>query len=143
MSKTIIWATDGSDAADRGLPYARLLAAKPDASLVVVHSEDYLVGPRVMGEIPVHADEPELKAKIQSQVDALKEEGLTVSLRLVHGGAPGAAHAVADVARELDAELIIVGTRGHSPVVGLLLGSITQRLLHIAPCPVLSIPASS
>lgn len=93
-----------------------------------------------MGDVPVHADEPELKAKIQGQVDALKEEGLTVSLRLVQGGAPGTAHAIADVARELDAEVIIMGTRRHSPVVGLLLGSITQRLLHIAPCPVLSIP---
>ena len=47
------------------------------------------------GQVPVHADEPELQAKIQRQVDSLKEEGVAVSLRLVQGGAPGTAHAIA------------------------------------------------
>jgi nucleotide-binding universal stress UspA family protein len=143
MSKTIIWATDGSETADRCLPYVRSLGAKPDATVVVVHSEDYLVGPRVMGEVPLHADEPDLKAKVERQVHELEEQGVHVSLRLVQGGAPGAAHAIADVARELGADVIAVGTRGHSPVVGLLLGSVTQRLLHIAPCPVFVVPTAS
>jgi nucleotide-binding universal stress UspA family protein len=48
---------------------------------------------------------------------------------------------IADLAREIDADAIVVGTRGHSPVAGLLLGSVTQRLLHIAPCPVVAVPA--
>jgi nucleotide-binding universal stress UspA family protein len=47
---------------------------------------------------------------------------------------------IVDVAREVDADLIIVGTRGHTPMVELLLGSVTQRLLHIATCPVLAVP---
>ena len=47
---------------------------------------------------------------------------------------------IADAAREVDADVIVVGTRGHAPIAGLLLGSVTQRLLHIAPCPVLSVP---
>ena len=36
----------------------------------------------------------------------------------------------------------MVGTRGHTPLGGMLLGSVTQRLLHIAPCPVLAVPAN-
>jgi nucleotide-binding universal stress UspA family protein len=39
------------------------------------------------------------------------------------------------------ADLIIVGTRGHTALGGLMLGSVTQRLLHIGKCPVLAIPA--
>ena len=56
------------------------------------------------------------------------------------GGVSSAAHALADVAKEEHADLIVVGTRGHTALGGLLLGSVTQRLLHIAPCPVLAVP---
>jgi nucleotide-binding universal stress UspA family protein len=52
----------------------------------------------------------------------------------------GPAHAIEEIADKANADLIVVGTRGHSPVVGLLLGSVTQRLLHIAHRPVLVIP---
>jgi nucleotide-binding universal stress UspA family protein len=51
-----------------------------------------------------------------------------------------AARVVADIAHEDDADVIVVGTRGHSPLVGALVGSVTQRLLHIAPCPVIAVP---
>jgi nucleotide-binding universal stress UspA family protein len=36
----------------------------------------------------------------------------------------------------------VVGTRGHQAVAGLVLGSVMLRLLHVAPCPVLAVPAA-
>ncbi len=140
MFRTIVWATDGSEAADRALPYAKALAEGDDRALVVVHSKELFVGRA--GGWPVLADEDELEAKIRRQVEEARAEGLDATFKLVTGAAPGAAHMISDAARDVGADVIVVGTRGHTPIAGLLLGSVTQRLLHIAPCPVLAVPAA-
>ena len=138
MFKTIVWATDGSDAADKALPYAKSLAEGHGRTLVVVHAKEFLVGRA--GGYPLLADEDELEAKIRGQVKAAREEGVDATFKLVTGRAQHAAHMIADAAEEAGADVIIVGTRGHGPIAGLLLGSVTQRLLHIASCPVLAVP---
>lgn len=139
MFKTIIWASDGSDAADDALPYATALASAPGGRLVAVHCNEILAGRS--GGVPVRADEEDLEEKIRRQVADAQRAGLDATFRLVTAAAPSAAHAIADVAHELDADAIVVGTRGRGPFAGLLLGSVTHRLLHIAPCPVLAVPA--
>jgi nucleotide-binding universal stress UspA family protein len=139
MFKTIVWATDGSAAADAALPYVKGLAAGEGRKLAVVHSKELLRGRA--GGYPMYADEDDVLAKIHRQADELRSEGLDVTLEIETGAAPGAAHMIADAARNFGADVIVVGTRGHTAIGGLLLGSVTQRLLHIAPCPVLAIPA--
>lgn len=139
MFKTIIWATDGSEGADRALPFAKALAEGESRSLVVVHSNEHFAGGRSAG-YPVLADEDELEVKIKAQVEEARKEGFDATFRLVSGTGGHTAHMIADVAREVGADVIVVGTRGHAPVAGLLLGSVAQRLLHIAPCPVMAVP---
>ena len=141
MCRTIVWATDGSEAADLALPFAKALAEGEGRSLIAAHSKERFVGGGRGASYPVLADEDELEAKIQAQVEEVRKEGFDAEFRLISGAAGNVAHMIADLAEELGADLIVVGTRGHSTVVRLLLGSVTQRLLHVAPCPVLAVPA--
>jgi nucleotide-binding universal stress UspA family protein len=139
MFTKILWATDGSESADRALHVADSLLSS-GSTLVAVHVIEYLTGPGARGAFPQDADEDDRQAKIEQQVEELRARGVEATLRLVDGAAGSAAHAIADVAEQEGADLIVVGTRGHTPLAGLLLGSVTQRLLHIAPCPVLVVP---
>jgi nucleotide-binding universal stress UspA family protein len=138
MFKLIFWATDGSEHADRALEYARQLAEASSAELVAAHVREFSAG-RSPG-YPVHVDEGEIETKIEAQANELKDSGINVRLERLEGTAGGAAHAIADLAAADGADLIVVGTRGHGHVTGLLLGGVTQRLLHISKCPVLAVP---
>ncbi len=64
-------------------------------------------------------------------------------LQVVSTVRDGPAQIIAEIAKLIHADVIIVGTRGHGPVSGLLVGSVAQRLLHLAPCPVLVIPVAA
>jgi nucleotide-binding universal stress UspA family protein len=138
MFETIVWATDGSGAAARALPFARELVEQSHGKLVVVHVKELMVGRA--GGYPVFGDEDEIEARIREQFAALKEAGLDARLEIVTAAGSHVAHLIADAAEAAGADVIVAGTRGHGPVAGLLLGSVTQRLLHVAHCPVLAVP---
>jgi nucleotide-binding universal stress UspA family protein len=139
MFKNIVWATDGSEAADQALPIATELAAANGGELLVMHCEEF-TPPRKGGRYPRAANENELLAKIRGQVAELSDNGLRATLQIVGADVGGAAQAIADAAKEHQSDAIVVGTRGRTPVVGLLVGSVTNRLLHVAPCPVIAVP---
>jgi nucleotide-binding universal stress UspA family protein len=138
MLEIIVWATDGSKAADRALPYAKALVERSGAKLVVVHAKELMSG-RAAG-YPVAANEDEIEAKVRKQSKDLQDEGVPLRLEITQGIAGHTAHLIAEAAEAARADVIVVGTRGHGAVAGLLLGSVTQRLLHIAPCPVFAVP---
>ena len=68
---------------------------------------------------------------------ALTAEGLDVTLR--HDVVPDVADAVLAAAEEEQAELVVVGVRHRTPVGKLLLGSVAQRVILEAACPVLAV----
>ena len=140
MFKSIIWATDGSASADRAMPYVKSLASEHDSQVVVLHVDELLVG-RGGGQ-PVIADEPDVRAKIEQQAKDLSDASIAATSRVVTTTTGGVAHNIAEAAQDLGADLIVVGTRGRTALSGLLLGSVTNRLLHISPCPVFAVPAS-
>lgn len=86
------------------------------------------------GEI-VAEDSPEQIAQTL-QADALKtaeDEGVAATGQVVHSDSP--ASALVDAAR--DADLVVVGSRGHGGFPGLHVGSVATQIITHAPCPVL------
>jgi nucleotide-binding universal stress UspA family protein len=140
MYETVIWATDGSDGADVALAEALRLAAVSGGRVIAVHCDHRLSG-RAMAW-PALPDEADRQLRLRRQVSALGADGVDIDLvvRSSHGEA---ADAVAAVAHELGADVIVCGTRGLGAFSGAFLGSFTQRLLHVAPCPVLAVRTGS
>ena len=141
MFKTVLWATDGSKAAERALAAAESIAQTYDARLIVTHVPvPVIVGghPLVVNAVQEAADA--IQANLQRKVEDLNREGVTPEFALLEMTVHGTAHAISGFAREVDADLIVVGTRGSSRLVRVLVGSVTRRLLELAPCPVLSVP---
>ena len=143
MFKVIIWATDGSSAAEQALPYAKGLAQADGARLVVVHVDESTIPAARGGGYSINIDEDKVQAAIGKHVKDLKQEGLNATLQAVRVSMGGAAHVIAEIADKEGADLIVAGTRGHGPLSGLMLGSVTHRLLHIVHCPVLVVPPTS
>jgi nucleotide-binding universal stress UspA family protein len=139
MFKAILVATDGSGAGDLALAYAKELAVDQKARLLVVHVDELVPGHG--GAHHVQALEPEMKTRIGEQVAALKAAGLHVDYEVHQVVVSGPAHAIADAAKAAASDLIVLGSVGSGPLKGLLLGSVAHRLLQIAPCPVLVVPA--
>lgn len=140
MFDSILWATDGSPGADQSLGRVRELCERYGSSLRIVHVVHQLgcqnlPGPNVL------ADENRVIAKLKAQTSSLRRHGINASLHVIRGATGSPARHIADMARATDAELIVLGVRGRSPVEAVLSGSVTCRLLATAPCPVLVVPA--
>ena len=139
MFKSIVWATDGSDTADQALSLVQELAKQDGATVTILHVVERLEGSGGTGQ-PRRADEEELQQHFRDVTDQLKAEGINATLKIRGDVGVRPAHEVVKTANEENADLIVAGTRGRSTISGLLLGSTTHRLLHIAPCPVLVVP---
>lgn len=72
--------------------------------------------------------------QLEEQSAPLRAAGYTVDPKVVRGRP---ATAIVDMARDLPADLVVVGSRGHGPVRSVLLGSVSAEVADQAPCPVL------
>jgi nucleotide-binding universal stress UspA family protein len=138
MFNKIVLALDGSPESLAAIPYARELVQREGGSIEAIHVRELLMGRA--GDQTLNANEDEMAASVRRAVDELAQAGVSVTLDVASAAAGGPAQVIADLARRSQADVIVVGTRGRGQVAGLLLGSVTQRLLHLAHCPVLAVP---
>jgi nucleotide-binding universal stress UspA family protein len=140
--KSILVATDFGEASDVALAYGRELARTFNATLHVLHvADDVYV--RLGGDAYASAL-PDLQKDIEGgarrQLDALlvdNDATPEIKKAVVTSSAPAAA--IAQYARDLGIDLIIVGTHGRGAMAHLLMGSVAERVVRTAPCPVLTV----
>ena len=142
MFKSIVWATDGSENAERALPYVQELAqAGESVSITIVHVAELGYGAGAVF-MPGRGEERQVVDRLREIADDLRQNGFTVSIEVRDEVGVRPAYEIAHIADRVGADLIIAGSRGLSTIGGLILGSVTHRLLHIARCPVLVVPPS-
>lgn len=140
MAPVILVATDFSATADAALEWAAELARQQGGRLEIIHA--VTVPPSMPGYVPLAGID--FTADLERAANA-RLEGLAVKARAtgvetgVYLGVGTPSRVMLDRAEEVGAAAIVMGTRGLTGLRHLLLGSTTERVVHGALCPVLSV----
>jgi len=138
---SILCPVDFSEFSRRALHHAEAAAKWYAADLHVLHVL-FDVMPRA---VPALAPSPPTTvedigpATIEALRAFVKQSGVTCATTQVVRDGP-VAREIANYAGEVNTDLIVMGTHGHTGVDHAIIGSTTERVLHRAPCPVLTIP---
>lgn len=133
MSKSILFATDYSEAANHALIYAASLARDLGAKLLIVHVsqlERYPVG-ELFDEEPEPSDEELAKLRALAPPD----HRIVCEYQLLHGDP---ADEITKLAEHERVDAIVIGTHDRSRLARLLGGSTAEKLLRTAHCPVIA-----
>ena len=135
MSSGVIVGYDGSECAKAALGVALEVGRAYGERVTIAFG--YELSP-VGGELhDYHAALRELADRRLGEGLELAQDGGDVDTAVIERSP---AHALAELAAERDARVIVVGTRGESPIRGALLGSTPHKLLQLADRPVLVVP---
>jgi nucleotide-binding universal stress UspA family protein len=144
--KKIVIATDGSPPALEAVETGIELAAEQDAQPIFVHvapTNDVLpvvgFGMGASASVPHELVEHD-RASLDQAVELAAQKGLEAKAELLRGNP---AHAIVAYADSVDADLIVVGSRGHGAIAGALLGSVSSSVLRQATRPVVVVRAAA
>jgi nucleotide-binding universal stress UspA family protein len=140
--KRILCPVDLSETSRRALEHARALARTFEASLDVLEVVEIALPPSPFGAAPLYALTPEMRQTLTDDLERFaapaREGGIRVTVDLEEGPV------VRQILQAVDAraaDLIVMGTHGRGGFEHLVLGSVTEKVLRKAPCPVLTVPA--
>ena len=144
LLKNILVATDFGETSDAALTYGRALAQRFDATLHLLHVAENVFTHSFGGETYV-ALLPDLQRDVEDDARKRLHELLTDNDQnalpakpiLVTSNTPAAA--IVAYAKEARIDLIVMGTHGRSGVSHMFMGSVAERVVRTAPCPVLTV----
>ena len=139
----ILVPTDFSNASDAALEWAKVIARSADASLHLLHvfEEPYMAGPfspegYTMASATVQALRKDADIRLAHRLSADEKIEFEATTDVVIGIA---ASTIVDYARDHAIDLIVMGTHGRTGMAHLLIGSVAEHVVRIAPCPVLTV----
>lgn len=136
--RKVLVPVDFSPNSRKAVVYANAFARQFGASLAFLHVVQVNYAYGEFGAIDFTALEREMRSGAQKELDGLLEEARAAGIpaeALIREGSP--AKVIADVARELASDLLVISTHGYTGLKHVLMGSIAEHVVRYAPCPVL------
>lgn len=134
MFKRILVALDGSPYSAYAVPDAIAIAGCFKSEIVVLHILERDVGRS--SEYPIETSD-QADRLIAATIKTFKEAGIAATGEVQHAATGHAPKHIVETAKARDCDLIVLGSRGLSDIAGLLLGSVTHKVLQLAHVAVL------
>jgi nucleotide-binding universal stress UspA family protein len=136
--KRVLVAVDGSDSSLKAARMALEVATRFGARITLVHVVPKLLLPPDAYGLTIAEVEKEHRAYAERLLDQTLAQltlgGMEPTKTILYGSP---AEAIAEEAAASDVGLVVIGSRGHGAVARVFLGSVSDRLVHISPKPVL------
>jgi nucleotide-binding universal stress UspA family protein len=141
--KSILVPTDFSEGSKAALTYARSLADAAGASLCILHAFDpWPIQYAESGYFPadfLEQLEQEARSRLDEALNADERRRYNAETVLIKGPAPKAILSYLNEHRDVD--LVVMATHGRGGVARLMMGSVADKVVRAAPCPVVTIRA--
>lgn len=144
--RRILCPIDFSDASKHALEHAVMIAGWYRARITAVHVRHpaFLVEPPILfaelGEAPLSTLE-DAETRLHAWLAPVRAAGIVCDVIALDGANP--APRIIEIAERIEADLIVMGTHGRGGFERLLLGSVTEKVVRIAKCPVVTVPPPS
>lgn len=142
MFERILVPTDGSEEAEAVIERAMNIAEMYGATIEAL----FVADSRIQGVVPEEAEDA-VRAALQSEGEDATDGIATVARErevpirtVVRDGIPH--QTILEHAAENDVDLIVMGTHGRSGIERQLIGSVAERIVRMAPIPVMTVPLS-
>jgi nucleotide-binding universal stress UspA family protein len=143
--KNVLVATDFSPASETAMMYGRALARTFEATLHVIYVVDNLAGRLAFGEAALAGSPLDLQADIEAAGRRSLEAAIAEDDRRELHAVPvlrtstSPSKEIVNYAKEAKIDIVIVGTTGRGMLDRMLMGSVADKVVRTAPCPVLAV----